>query len=440
MSHPLDAYFDPQVGSDQLVSVDASSCGAVTRPATMVHGEAVPGGLFDPSIFGPLDGSLPRWGHLDVGGVMLAGTSITKVPIPPIASRRPIALEDPAARSRWHGPINEAWAALIQASARRVKLVEAGAPAGILAREAEHVQHHFEDVLALHRGEQPEPHHPHPPVDGLVWLMWPCAPRGEELRALLFLDEDRLLVQSRAGCRVIDRSGKLAGPSFKPTGPLASSVRGDLVLFNAGQRDRWSLECYDDDGAWPDEAEHRAPLAAYDLVARRWLDVVDDRLPAWIVDETDVEGADAFELRTAAVRSLTSPRTSGTQFAQTRDGRFAYVAVYDDNVFSHDAIVEIATQRTFVEPSEALDAPIVSLGPTAASAPALNYDASLGWRVVDRYGNVGDGERWWYRLEGAAHVAWSPTGAQLAAIVGNELVIVDITPAGATIGSRAQIG
>jgi hypothetical protein len=303
------------------------------------------------------------------------------------------------------------------------------------------VQHHFEDVVALHRGGQPEPHHPHHAVDGLVWLMWPCAPNGDEPRALLFLDEDRLLVQSRAGCRVIDRSGKLVGPSFKPTGPLASSVHGDLVLFNAGQRDRWSLECYDDDGAWPDEAEHRAPLGAYDLGARRWIDVVDDRLPAWIVDESDVEGADAFELRTAAVRSLTPPQTSGAQAAQTRDGRFAYVTVYVDDVFSHDAIVEIATQRAFVEPPESVvGASIVSLGAAVASAPAINYDASLGWRVIDRHGNVGDGERWWYRLEGAAHVAWAPTGTQLAAIAGGELVIADITPGGASIASRAQIG
>lgn len=429
MSVDLGAYFS---------QLDRST-GLVTEPATLVRAQPVAGGLFDPAIFGPLDGSSDRFGHLECE-VAFDGAQHARVPVPPIATRM-AAKSDPAMRVPWHGEINDAWIALMQANARRRKLVELRAPAIVLARETEHVQAHFEDVLALHRGEEPPPHHPHEPLVDSVWLMWPCTPRRDDICALLFLDEERMLAQTRSSCRVIDRAGRTIGEPWKPTGALASGVVGDLVLFGGGQREMWALALYGDEGAWPEEAVHRAPLAAYDLAARRWVDVADERLPAWIVDETDVEGTDAFELRTAITRSF-SPTLTPTQLAQTRDGRFVYLRMYGGEAYSHDAIAEVTTQRSFVEPPEILEEPpVIAVGPkVAATAPAISYTPEIGWRVIDQFGTVGNGEQWWHRIEGAAQTAWSPSGAQLATIANGELVILDVTPDSASVVSRHIIG
>src|SRR5688572_6315832 len=113
-SSMLDAYFSSTVSADELVPVEPLSRGAVTRPETLWRGEPVPGGFFDPAIFGPLDGSEPLWGHLEVAvGIEIAGTRITRIPIPPIAQRAPFVVDDPLARTLWHGPINEAWIDLL---------------------------------------------------------------------------------------------------------------------------------------------------------------------------------------------------------------------------------------------------------------------------------------------------------------------------------------
>lgn len=50
----LDAYFSPGVTADELVALEEE--GAVRAAVTLRYGEAVPGGLFDPDIFGPLVG------------------------------------------------------------------------------------------------------------------------------------------------------------------------------------------------------------------------------------------------------------------------------------------------------------------------------------------------------------------------------------------------
>ena len=109
------------------------------EPGTLVHGEPLTGGLFDPKIFGPLDGSQPRWGRLVVDGVQLAGVTITSVPVPPIADRMP-SMPDPAMRVPWHGPINDAWIALVEASDRHDRLVASKAPRNLLAHAAAHLR------------------------------------------------------------------------------------------------------------------------------------------------------------------------------------------------------------------------------------------------------------------------------------------------------------
>jgi hypothetical protein len=493
----LDVYFSTSVTADQLVRVDDPAAapsdrshGAVTRIETLWRNAPVAGGFFDPAIFGPLDGSSPRWGHLDVAGVTLAGRTITKIPVPPICDRMP-SVVDPAARALWHGRINDAWIALLQAIRTHDRLLGLGVPAAMVAHQATHMQHHFDDVLAIMRGESVHSHHDaqtEPPDDR--YTMMPCPPLEPAMPlALLFLDEDRLVVQTTAGCRVVDRAAAiaLAGITWTPTGPLASSVHGDLVLFNGGQRDPWRGSCYPD-GAWPEDAPQTAPLAAYDLRTRKWVMLVDDRFPAWVVDETDVAGAAAHELATGLTHDLVAGAQRASQLAQTRDGQFvlalvARLVMYDDppstpsiasppigiegsdsDIDGGDAdddadddadanddasdyalsVIEVATQRPFVIPPDAPELlPVIALGlATHSTRPSVSH-GSLGWRIVDPSGAVGDGEHWWYRLEGALITAWSTSGAQLAAIVpsdaGYDLVIADVTTREATIVSRAKL-
>ena len=497
--HPLDAYFGAAPTADQLVPVDAYTRGAVTRTETLWREAPVAGGFFDPAIFGPLDGSSPTWGHIDIAaGISIAGTRVTRIPVPPIAQRLPRVVDDPLARTLWHQRINEAWLALLHASRMHDRFVSLGGPS-----QAAHVQQHFEDIVAVMRGEEPASHHgDHAPGDHAhgdrrhvsrddVYTMMPCPP-SEPARplALLLLDDGRLLVQSTVACRVMTRAtGASLAPdiawvasdlAWTPTGPRASSVHGELVVFNGGQRDVWRRGSYPEGLAWPEDALRSAPLAAYDLRARAWVMLVDERFPAWVVDETDVAGADAHELATGQTHDLVAGSQRAAQLAQTRDGRFvlarvARLAMFDDATDAADeddadeddadeddadeddadvfgvpsdddardyvlSIIEIATQRPFVI---ATDAPailsVVVLGAPTTTRPAV-CASNDGWRIVDPSGAVGDGERWWYRLEGASLVAWSPRGDQLAAIVGDEIVILDLAPTGATIASRAPLG
>src|SRR5690606_37565767 len=127
-------------------------------------------------IFGPLDGSEPRWGRLDVAsGIVIAGTRVMRIPVPPIAMRPPIVVGDPAARALWHGPINAAWIDLLGAIRIHDRLAGL-APEAFIANQAARVQRHFEDVVALMRGERPALHHAHDQTDVDGYLMMPCAP------------------------------------------------------------------------------------------------------------------------------------------------------------------------------------------------------------------------------------------------------------------------
>ena len=480
----LDAYFSPAVSAAELVAIDDPSAaehdrswGAVTRIEALWRDEAVAGGFFDPAIFGPLDGSVRRWGHIDVAaGVVLAGTRVTKIPIPPIADRPPIVVDDPAARARWHGAINDAWLALLAASRLHDRLVALGVPAEMTRHHAAHVQQHFADVLAAMRGEVAAPHHHADHDIGDRYTMMPCPPVAPEVAlAILFLDDDRILVQTTAGCRVIDRAGRVA-MTWSPTGPTATSVHDDLVVFNGDQRPMWARGAYPDSLAWPEDATRNAPLAAYDLAARRWVMLVDDRFPAWVVDETDASGADAHELATGETHDLVAGAQRATQLAQTRDGRFALVRVarlsmYDDAADAGEddaadegddhhgadgddadegesetddeidralAIVEVATRRPFVCVTDSpADLPLIELGPATQTRPAVMSGAA-GWRIVDPSGAIGDGARWWARLRGATVTAWSPAG-QLGVIVGNELVLLEVAEDSVRVVARATI-
>ncbi len=401
------------------------SHGAVTVPDSLLRGEPVPGGFFDPSIFGPPDGRQRRWGHLDVPGVRWNGATLTRVPVPPIADRLPIEIDDPAARGRDPGPINAAWVRLALAAARQRRLSELRAPAIIVDREAEMVQLRFEEVLALH-GVGPAP-----PPALVSWggpqplMALPPAPIAARV-ALLFLDEDRLLVQTGAECRIVTLDGHDLGPPFAPTGPDASGVRGDLVVFTGRQRARV-----------PERLS--AGTAVFDLAAREYLRVADARVPRFVLDEPPDEGLYAIDLMTGQDRSFHAAGVV-VAVAQTRDLRFVWADIARDDRRPASTIFEIATQRPFVEPPPPAGLlPVTKLGRKAATVAACSHDASVGWRLIDRDGAIGDGETWWHRIVGATATAWSPTGSHLAALVGDDLVILEVTDAAVVVESRAPL-
>lgn len=403
----------------------APSHGAVTVPDTLLRGEPVPGGFFDPTIFGPLDGSQRRWGHLDVPGLLWNGSTLMRIPVPPIADRLPIAIADPAARGRDPGPINAAWARLALTAARHRRLLELRAPAILLEREAETAQRHFEEVLALH-GVGPAAPAAFTSWGGPQALMaLPPLPIVDRV-ALLFLDEDRLLVQTGAECRVVTLDGHDLGPPFAPTGPDVSGIRGDLVVFAGRQRGR---------------VPHRESVGAaiFDLATREYLRTADARVPRYVLDEPPDEGLYAIDLMTGQDRAFHAAGVV-VALAQTRDLRFVWTEIVRDDRQPASTIFEIATQRPFVEPPPPpAMLPVTKLGRKAAIEPACSYDATRGWRLVGLDGAIGDGATWWHRVAGATATAWSPTGSHLAALVGDDLVILEVTDTAVTVESRAPL-
>jgi hypothetical protein len=443
---------------EQLLAHADVSHGEVTQTETMWCDEPLAGGLFDPAIFGPLDGSQRRWGHIELGQLAIAGRTLATLPVPPIAERPPSIPEDPAARALSHGPVNEAWLDLLQAVALYRRVV---ARKGDVAKEAEHVVHHIEDLFAVIRGDEPSAHHADPNAPKTdAYLVMPCAPREPAaIRSLLFLDEERLLVQTTRECRIVDRMGTSIGESidaWAPIGLRATSVHGDLVIYNGGQREDESKAGYDK-GLTP-EGVYGVEVAAFDLQTHRWRMLVDETLPPWVVWEDEYEGVIALELATDGCWPLTHDQYT-TALAQTRDARFVLTRVAktkpsDDDDGEGDgkrkvgdtylAVYELASRRPFLRlPSAAGLTPQRIGPPIRVDAPSLHYARGTGWRIVDPRGAIGDGERWWFRLEGAIVTAWSPSG-QLGAIVANdaggeELVIADVTPEGATVISRARL-
>jgi len=392
------------------------SRGEVTKALAFERGAPADGGIFDPAIF---DGG--GCGHVVVGEVTIDGDKAAAIRIPPVAERPLVAIEDPAARTRWLGPKNLAWLALVEAAQRARRLIEINAPAPMRRHEAARVQYKLDAAIACHEGRTPpaDPFAGEPSSSPLA-LLRPCPPaESEEIRALLWLDDQKILVQSTTRCRVLDRAGTLLR-SFESTGALATQVCGNLVVFGGGQRGAWPLYT---DSPWPDDAEATALLAAYDLAAESWLGHVDERMPRQVADESDVSGVDMHDLRARRSEHLAPFASEPALRAQTRDGRFAWVAFRGEPGGS--AVIEISTCRPFVEPISSPDALEECAFGGSPSVPAVSYHTSSGWRLVDQTGAVGDGERWWARLRDAGPVAFSPDGTELAAIHGERLVILD---------------
>ena len=415
---PFERFFAPDVSPVEVEAASAALEGApaISSAAGLRGGLPALGGIFDAARL--KDG----WGRLDVGGVVYAGIKVQRIPVPPIESRKPTPIADPAAHLPWIGIVNEAWLELIERAERQHNLIAAAPPAGILDREATRVQEAFDRVVALVRGESPRV--PALTTPSRASLMLPTEPVGDEYRGLLFIDEDRLLVQTSDSIRVLGRGGvELA--SFPPTGPIASAIARDLVVFNI-QADAWS---YYKTSAWPPDAEAILPLAAYDLGKKRWLNRLDPRVPRYVVDETDSTGADIIDLVTGASRRLAALADKPHVVAHTRDGRFAWVSLAQGS-----SIIELATATPFVEPAapptglEHLD-----LG-TKGEAGAVAWNPERGWLLFDRSGALGDHERWWATITGARAAAFSPDGSRLAIATADRIVLVEPGPPARVIG------
>jgi hypothetical protein len=418
-TNDLERFFAPGVSATEVTDASAALEGlpVVAKAAGLRAGRPLEGGILDPDLF------KGGWERIDVDGVQHTGTTVTRIPISPIENRIPKPIEDPAAQLPWIGALNEAWLELIERAERQRKLNVAKPSPSAIERERAHVQEAFDRVLALTRGESPRV--PSLTMPARASLMLPTAPTGDQHRGLLFIDDHRLLVQTSGGIRVLARGGTEL-MSWPPTGPLASGVTCELVVFNI-QSDAWS---YYTTSAWPADAEGILPLAAYDLTKKRWLNRVDSRLPRHIVDETDASGADIIDLVTGASRRLAPIADNPRVLAHTRDGRFAWVSLAQGS-----SIIELATGIPFVEPAAPPDdLERIELG-SKGTAGAVAWHPDRGWLLFDRSGALGDHQRWWARITGARAAAFSPDGSLLAVATGDRITLIEPGPPARVIGA-----
>ncbi len=81
-----------------------------------------------------------RFGHVEMPPVqhpLVRDLVVTLAPVPPPGDRPFVAGLTPSQKLPWMGPVNIAWAALIEAANRRVRLGQAGAPDFLVAEEAD---------------------------------------------------------------------------------------------------------------------------------------------------------------------------------------------------------------------------------------------------------------------------------------------------------------
>jgi hypothetical protein len=385
----------------------------VQEPETLRRGtrgprKPVPGGFFCEVTFGPTG---DQWALLDVGPVRHpSGAVVSRVPIPPPNERAMIPPEAPRMMS-WEGPLNEALVALAERARRRARLEALGAPAQVQAREAELVQAAFDQVMAAAQGRAAATWPPQASTRMTVQPMRApdvVAPHAAAIRALLFLSDTEILVQTANGGAVYNDLGRVV-QRVPAAAPMASSVHGELVVFARGLGE--ALDHYSDRSPWLDaHAGAYVSFALWDRSNERLLDTVPAHAPRFVVDESDVERMGVMDACTGHTLMLRVGSSEPRFWASTRDGRFAWVGEREDN-----AVVELSTGIFFAEPPRGAD----GKGPAAL---ALTPEGS--WRFVTPSGKVGDHLGYFASIEGACSaVAFSPDGEWIALARGTRVEI-----------------
>jgi len=403
------------------------SHGAVTSPETMRrHGPELrfdPRGLFSQEIFA--DG---KWGHVDVVGVVHPifsrdGASerdfLTRIPVPPPAARpllRDVAptMVDPAL-----GPVNLAWVALVDQARRERRLVELEAPPEVLEEAALATQRALREVFLA---SLPPPR-----------LVPPLASSPERLDeddvvALAYVRSDLLVVARKSGVYVTNDEGAVIRTA-PPAGCKLVGIRDDRIAVFQGflpclhpsllMEDDvacWGGFVHDDASGTSHTAPHVGEISALDCDSGAYLVDVPPGLPLPLESDQPEDlffVTDAGERRRLHVGS-DRPRV----LAMTRDLRFAWVG----EVGATTQVIDVATGITHVHPA----------------APEIDEDEC---------GDVGAvafrDRRWhflwhggWYADHTGAHpfrvapsaraAAFDPSGARLAVICEDEIVIADV--------------
>src|SRR6185503_19606666 len=144
-----------------------------------------------------------RYGHVEVDGIAIAGVPARRVPIPPLADRPVVPIDDPAARLPWIGAANEAWTAVLAWAARQRRASEQRRPRELLDHVRGRLQAAVDDAIAIARGDRARPWPPSEAAAAHELVFVRPAPATDDppvVRGMLFVDHQRLLLQTCRGC------------------------------------------------------------------------------------------------------------------------------------------------------------------------------------------------------------------------------------------------
>jgi len=347
--------------------------------------------------------------------------SITKIPVPPLAARPLHPSAGPEAIDAWIGPVNEAWLKVIEHASRDVRLHELETPRIILMSEAGALQRAVEEVYKRTRRAR--------------GLLVPAQVKGRDndIVAIAFAGPERIVIQRGGGVRVVDVSGREIHAAPASGCHLRGVVDSRYAVFHEYRRDHWPFN--NDDELWPQSFVESGTqnvigeISVLDIHTGVYLERIPPNVP-----RTFVENGEPEELGSGG-RSLDEVGGDRPQAsAYTNDLRFALVSGDSSQIISlADGLTHVRPATTYPdEITESLDLTTGEVlehewddqGGGGASAIAFTDGR---WFTFDHYGVLGDhiGNEAIVIVPMASAAAFDPSGARLALVAGDELVIVE---------------
>lgn len=449
----LDGFFQ-ETSPDAVRAALSSLLDEAASPGDRSHGEVRSGtstyhaggcryvvraGLACEAIFGPSASGERRFGHIALAGPVLHPALIAEpfddarrvrlVPVLPLTDRPESLVDAPTAVTPQPHPVTDAYAALLAASARLDRMHALAAPEVLLIEAEGALQAAFDRLLRTVAGREL-------PVDG--WLN-DNPPRALHLApvedladapgpvALLFLDEERVLVQ-RPGERVVVRldDGAVLSRHAATAPPVRSTdASGTRVVFA-------------DDGVFasPDESDPDADLvhgvAVLDLATGTWLRRYPDDLRAAFTLRGEPEDLTLLDSRRDRVATFDTGTDRPRLVALSRDHAFAWLGEGDVGV-----IVDTDTALVHVDvgslPPPDADVPVLGDGepdPDVEPACAIAVTPAHCWHLLDGDGNLRVEGRVVARLACARlAAAFSPRADRLLVAEGPDaLMLVALDP------------
>lgn len=170
---------------------------------------------------------------------MLPLLGLTRIPVPPLASRPSRMGTGPEAIDGWIGPVNEAWLEVIRLAYQDSRLQELETPLIILANAQGTLQRALDEVYKrTRRGEG---------------RLVPAILRGRDdaILSIAFADPERIVIQRGNGVRVVDIAGREIHAAPPSGCTLRGVVQGRYAVFHEYRRDYWPFS--DDAELWPED-------------------------------------------------------------------------------------------------------------------------------------------------------------------------------------------